>query len=217
MRFKNAVRSQRGAVTLVEAAFVLPITFIVVFAMLMAGEGFYQHSRAEYAVIHAAVQGAARCENPMLSYVEKNGNTVSKDVRAVKILPYRYIWDSEAQSITDEVESDLKKTIESQKPLFFRGMSPSSVRVSANSKVSILISSMKIQCDFEIQLPIRMIFSNENFKFEYSVYTEEAIGDPAELVRNVSTVKDVMERSAAVTQVFQKIGSGLEKIFEYLN
>ena len=69
-------QAQSGAMTIMEAAFVFPIMFLVIVIMVMLGEAYYQHARVEYEVSHAAVSGAARCENPMLAYVQNNGNTV---------------------------------------------------------------------------------------------------------------------------------------------
>ena len=55
---------EKGAVTIIEATFVFPITFFIVFFMIMAGEGYYQHARVENLVTYTAITGASRCEHP---------------------------------------------------------------------------------------------------------------------------------------------------------
>ena len=92
-------QAQSGAMTIMEAAFVFPIMFLVIVIMVMLGEAYYQHARVEYEVSHAAVSGAARCENPMLAYVQNNGNTVPTSPSATKVVPYRYIFTGKAQQI----------------------------------------------------------------------------------------------------------------------
>ena len=80
-----------------------------------------------------------------------------------------------------------------------------------------LISSFQIECEFDIELPIRMIFSNENFKFHYSVSMTEPIGDSAEFVRNVSTIQDILERNESAAEIAGKFQELNDKIARFLN
>lgn len=209
--------TQRGAVTIVEATFVFPIMFIIVFIMIMVGEAYYQHARVEYEVSHAAISGAARCENPMLAYIQKNGNSVPTSPSASDVVPYRYIFTGRAKSIGTEVESELTQNINSMEPLAFRAMSPRNVSVTVTPKLNILVSSLLVECEFDIQLPIRMIFSDENIKFHYTVSTVEPIGDPSEFVRNVSTAQDLLERSAGAQKIFGEIKSAMDTLGRFVN
>ena len=59
MKEQRKAPHNRGAMSIVEATFVFPIMFFVVFFMIMAGEAFYQHARVEYFVTVAAIDGAA--------------------------------------------------------------------------------------------------------------------------------------------------------------
>lgn len=209
-------QNDRGAVSIIEATFVFPIVFFIVFFMIMAGEAYYQRARVEYAVTAAAINGAARCENPMLGIVIANCS-VPTDPTATDVQPYRYIFTSEAHSIASEVQSELEKTISAMRPLLFKNMSPTNVVVSINPKMNPLISSFPVECSFDIPFPVRMIFSGESVKFSYSVSMTAAIGDPSEFVRNVSTVSDIIERSETATEVCSKIKSAMMKIGEWIN
>jgi hypothetical protein len=213
---KIAGKTEKGAVTIVEATFVFPIVFFIVFFMIMAGEAYYQYARVEHAVTAAAINGAARAENPMLSTVISNGS-VPTDPTATDVMPYRYIFTSEASSIASEIQGELEKTINSMRPLLFRNMSPDNVVVTIKPKMNPLISSFPVECSFDIPLPIKMIFSNDNIKFSYSVCITTSIGDPSEFVRNVSTVGDIIERSEVATEVCTKIKSAMMKIGEWVN
>lgn len=207
---------QRGAVVIMEAAFVFPIMFFVVFILLMLCEGYYQYARVERACVIAAVQGAARCENPMLETVQKNGQ-VPTSTTAAKVRPYRYILTEEAQQIATEMEGELTETIENMNCLAFRGMTPTEVLVHIKPRMNVLVSAFPVNCEFKIRLPIRMIFSNEDLTFRYEVTIIEPIGDPTEFVRNVSTVQDYLERNATITEYLQKIQDAFAKIARFIN
>lgn len=207
---------QRGAVVIMEAAFVFPIMFFVVFILLMVCEGYYQYARVERACLVVAVQGAARCENPMLETVQKSGQ-VPTSTTASKVRPYRYIFTQQSRQIAEEMEVELTETIEGMDCLAFRGMTPILEKLEMDPQLNVLVSAFPVECAFKIQLPIRMIFSDEDLTFHYEVTVVQPIGDPAEFVRNVSTVQDYLERNATVTDYLQKIQDAFKKIARFIN
>lgn len=211
MRTGGKGRNEKGAMTIIEATFVFPIMFFVVFFMIMAGEAYYQHAKVEYYVTAAAINGASRCENPMLGTVLDKG-TVPTDPAAADVMPYRYIFTGEANKIAVEIESELQKKVDAMKPLLFKAMRPTDVNVDAVPKLNPLISTFSVTCEFDVPLPIRMIFSDEDLKFSYSVNVNTSVGDPSEFVRNVSTVADLLERNAAFSEFCGKIRTCMEKI-----
>lgn len=212
----NAWKREQGAVTIIEATFVFPIVFFVVFFMIMAGEAYCQAAKVEHAITSAAINGAARCENPMLSEVIKQGS-VPTDPTAVDVLPYRYIFTGESSRVAQEVEQDLRKTITSFRPLLFRGMSPQNVSVEVDPNINILISSLPVRCTFEVPFPIRMIFSSNSIKMVYTVQMTAPVGDPSEFVRNVAMIKDVVERSETAMKAAEKLGEIAGKVGEFTN
>lgn len=215
MRFKGKLNGEKGTMTIIEAAFVFPIMLFIVFFMIMAGEAYYQHARVEYYVASAAIDGAARCENPMLGTVISSG-AVPQDPAATEVMPYRYILTGEAHKIADSVEEELQDKIEGMKPLLFKGMRPINVDVRVTPHMNPLVSSFPVECEFEVPLPIRMIFSNERLKFSYNVSISASVSDPAEFVRTVSTVADVLERNTQFTQFCGKVKETMGKIGAYL-
>ena len=212
-------RAERGAVTIVEAAFVFPITFFIVFFMVMAGEAYYQYARVERAVTVAAIDGAARCENPILGSVIASGS-VTTDPTAEDLIPYRYILTDQAKRIAAEVESELKKSVSGYQPLLFRNMAPKNVNVSVNLHMNVLVSSFPVSCSFSVPFPIRLLFTGEALKFKYSLQTNAPISDPSEFVRNVAMVKDVLERSEAGQSVLEfggKVKGAMAKVASFTN
>lgn len=215
MKHINGLRSEKGAVAIIEATFVFPVVLFIVFFMIMAGEAYYQRARVECAVTEAAINGAARCENPMLS--ASGGGSIPTDPSAADIMPYRYIFTGEASRIAAEVASELEKTVSSMEPLLFRNMSPTNVSVYIDPQMNILISSFPVECEFDIELPIGMIFTDERLKFSYSVCITTSVGDPAEFIRNVATVQDIVERNAKLTEMCGKIKEALDRVGAYTN
>ena len=71
--------------------------------------------------------------------------------------------------------------------------------------MNILVSSLKVECEFDIELPIRMLFSKDRIRLHYSVGTVEPIGDPSEFVRNVSTAQDLFQRSEKGMGIYNDI------------
>lgn len=209
-------KSEQGAMTIVEATFVFPIVFFVVLFMIMAGEAYYQQARVEFAVTQAAVDGAARCENPMLGKVIADGS-VPTSPTAVEVLPYRYIFTSEAKTIASEVSGELEEKVSSFRPFFFWNMYPHNVSVRIDLKMNPFISAFPVQCSFEIPFPIKMIFSNNRVSLKYQVSVNASIGDPSELIRNISVVTDSLEMSETASGFGSKVKSGLEAIGGWVN
>lgn len=215
----KGVRSERGAVTIVEATFVFPIMFFIVFFLIMAGEAYYQFSRVEKVVTVAAINGAARCENPMLGTVIAD-NKVPTDPQEIDVIPYRYILTGQAKRIAAEVEDDLVKQIKEMKPLLFRNMKPKNLKVSVELHMNVLVSSFPVRCTFSVPFPIRMIFSNEAMSLHFSVQTNAPISDPAEFVRNVAMIADLLERSEVGQGILQfggKVKDAMDKIGSFTN
>ena len=213
---KQVSTQEKGAVTIIEATFVFPIMFFIVFFMIMAGEAYYQRACVEYAVTSAAVNGAAKCENPMLKHVISDG-AVPTDPTATDVTPYRYILTGEAKKIAGSVQSELTQKVSAFQPLLFRNMSPQNVSVKINLHMNPLISSFPVTCTFDVPFPIKFIFSDDTIKFHYTVQTTASIGDPSEFVRNVATVGDIIERSETASEIAGKMMDAMNKIGVYVN
>lgn len=210
-----AEKDERGAVTIVEATFVFPIMFFIVFFMLMLGSVLFQQARVERLAESAALEAAARCENPILEQLDNGKLPTSSNDNHIK--PYRYIFSSYAKGICTDVESELRKKINSFGSMGFSGMSAHVDNVSIDPHLYLLVSNIDLVCNFHVNFPIRMIFSNDNIVFRYRVVIRQPISDPTELVRNISTVQDLGERSEAVTNFMSKFQEVLGKVAKYIN
>ncbi len=220
---KKRQDGERGAVLILEAAFVFPIMFIILFAMLMAGNVYYQNSRVERAVMEAAIDGAADCENPMLPEVEKN-HAVPTAPGSVDLKPYRYCFAlAHAGNIEDlaaQQQIKLKSKVQNLAPIIFRRMEPSNADVTVQYNQKAIISTLEVQCDYDIELPLKLLFTNNNLKFRYSVHAVEPVGDSPEFVRNVHMVQNIVMRSkigGKVVKAEDQIDKMMDKIGTFTN
>lgn len=211
-------QSERGAVTLVEAVFVFPIMFFIVFFMLMAGSAYFQKARIERIISEATIEACARSENPMLDAIGTTGSSVPTSTTAAEIKPYRQLFPGHTNSVRNNVQASIQKSIKAFGSLGFTGMQAKlEGEPVMDVKYRLIISSITTRCNFKVELPIRMIFSNKKLSFRFSTVTKDVVGDPTEFVRNVAMVKDYVERSKNFMEWAEKISSGLKKIATYTN
>ncbi len=205
---------ERGVVSLIEATFVFPIMFIIVFIMMMAGNAYYQKARVERAVVECTLDSSARCANPMLGYVMEH-DAVPRGTNDVEIYPYRYIIPNEMKNINGQIESKLKENINNMNSVAFRGMEPKNVSVEMSLNWYVIASYIDTKCKFKIELPIRMLFSHNNMAFQYEIHIKEPIADAPNLVRNTSMVQDYLERTGLDERI-SKTRDAIKKYTKFL-
>lgn len=216
-RLKSGVESQKGAVMIIEATFVFPIMFFIVFFMIMAGNIYFQQARVERIVTEAALEAASKCENPMLDYVKDKAIATDPDNEGIK--PYRYIFSGYSSGVCSEVEESMEKKITDFGALGFAGMEAQldSGATMIKPHIYMITGNVEAVCKFRVDFPIKMIFFPEKIGFDYRVCINQPISDPAELVRNVSTVADALERNEQAMNFKAKLDSGAEKVAKYAN
>ena len=74
MTGKNSIcsklNSENGTV-IIEATFVFPIMFIILFFLIYMGNAFYMKAQVESVVEQKAIQGAAYCADPILETMKQ--------------------------------------------------------------------------------------------------------------------------------------------------
>ena len=203
--------------TLIEAAFVFPVTFIVVFLIIMMGNVYFQHAAIERGVVETALNTAASSENPMMAYILEN-KAVPTSPDAADVMPYRYLFSGNIKRIAGEQEDRLYSYVNGVgKYTVFRGLKPIVNSCTVKTSVNLIFSQVEVNCDFDIALPLKMIFTNERFRFHYQVSMKEQIGDSAEFVRNTAMIKDYFQRNKALMEMAGNIGDALNKIKRFMN
>ena len=96
----QSLKSENGAVMIVEAAFVFPIMFFVLFFLIYFGNMYVIKSAISRYTSACAIKGAEYYSNPWVKRVtEAGGNAVPTENKDVQ--PYRHIFSSKT------IQSDL--------------------------------------------------------------------------------------------------------------
>lgn len=214
------LKQDKGAVLLIEAAFVFPMVVIIVLIMVMLGNAEYQKTRVTRVVMSFTMDAAEMAANPMLESVIEDGAIPTVE-NAPEIEPYRYLFSTfgvgEIETQISNLTNDLYDEIEGLTSVGFKSMEPTNIDIQVEYEPGVLMSTIVVQCNFSIEFPIRMLFADENFTVDYAVRTEQCVGDPAEFVRNVGMVKDYAERVEWIADATDNIKGAIDKVAEFLN
>ncbi len=208
MRMKEEMRDERGAV-LVEASIVFPVCLIIILMLLYLGNVYYQKSRIEAIVAEAALDGAAYCADPLLRAIESGGGQVPS-LGAADYEPYRYLGGlfGGMDSIEESVSSLITGRIRGLNTGLFSGMKPTGYDtggLQVEYKSSFIASSVSVDLEYKIELPIRLLGDRENLSMGFQTHTEVPVGDTPEFIRNVNMVDDIFEVTGAKEAMAEKI------------
>lgn len=205
------ITSENGMV-IVEATIVFPIMFLVIFFMLFAGNAFYQKCRVEAIINEIAIAGSAYCADPMLYNVEGEG---IPDVEDVDVRPYRYLFGlfGGMDDMQGDVESKLNDRFEKLGTGLFSGMRPDfkkTPEVKFNSMF--LYSTFSVDAEYDITIPVRMLFSSDYIALHVSSHVEMPVSDSPEFIRNIDMVEDYMQRYG-IDDKIREIVDSVKKVF----
>lgn len=209
-KIKEKLKSENGAVQIVEATFVFPIMFIILFFLIYMGNAFFVKAQIQSIVAKNAVIGASYCADPMLQTIKKEGGIPT--VEDVNLDPYRYF--SDMGGVEDEISGKVKKEIENSSISFFKNMDPV-VKTSENeNKIAkyhnyILYSSFSVGVECKVKFPIKFLGQDSPYILNIKSFSEVAVDDTGEFIRNTDMVIDYFEDS--------KLGKGIKSVFEKIN
>lgn len=213
------MRTKEEGVMIVEATFVFPIMFFVIFLMIYLGNVYLQRSKVETYAIESAVEGAAMCADPMLLTAEEGG--VNKDMlkfsMSNNIQPYRYIFGN-MKEIEGNIEALLTKKLNGMETGLFRHMElvPGSVKVSTDYNSVFIYSTFRVNVHYKIKMPIRFIGEREAYTFDMTSVYEMPVDDVDELIRNVNMVVDYLD-ATGVSGKIQELTGKVKEFFHLTN
>ena len=210
-RLKQHIKNESGAVQIVEATFVFPIMFIILFFLIYMGNAFYVKAQIESIVAEKAVLGAAYCADPLLETI-KNDDAIP-GIKNYNADPYRYIpilgnMDSVEKKIGEEVADE----IESSSASFFKNMKP--VVKTKKTKIAkfnnyVLYSTFSVSVKCELEFPIRFLGRSTPQMMVIHSNSEVAVNDTAEFIRNTDMFVDYFADS--------KLGQTIKGVFDKIN
>ena len=207
---KNKIlKNEYGAVQIIEAAFVFPIMFIILFFLIYMGNAFFIKSQVEAVVETYAIEGASYCADPILQTIKDTGNVPS--LGALKTEPYRYIFGG-MNAIETKIGNEVESEITGNYASFFNNMKPKLTSGSANiAKFNnyVVYSTFSVEVEYKIEFPIKFFGESTPSVLTINSRAEVPVNDTAEFIRNTDMVIDLFHGT--------KIGQSISDIFGKIN
>lgn len=201
---KRLKDNERGMV-IVEATFVFPIMFFILFFLIYMGNAYYQKSKIDSCVTKYALEGAAYCADPLVK-IGNGASSIPKKNSDIK--PYRF-WGSMGDA-TDQVKNNLKKEIGGVG--FFAGMEPHLKKCEAKYNNHLLYSTFSVEVEYVIEFPIKFIGSDEVQLLRLNSQDEVPVTDVAEFIRNTDMAIDYLEQNESIQKAMAKAKEFLSKV-----
>ncbi len=206
---KNSIKSEKGAVQIVEATFVFPIMFIILFFLIYMGNAHYVKAQVESVTEKYALEGAGYCADSMLETIKQTGSVPS--LSALKTEPYRYIFGG-MNDIENKIATAVETEINGQSSSFFKNMSPKLKTSKANiAKFNnyVVYSTFSVEVQYVVEFPIRFLGADAPSMLTINSRAEVPVNDTAEFIRNTDMVIDLFHGT--------KIGQSISDIFGKIN
>jgi hypothetical protein len=229
---KDKLRESKGSLIL-EATLILPVVFIILFALLFMG--FIQHEQAtmDGAAKRGALYAAKIFSDPayekVISGAKGDGNSDTVDLANTQfsfsgvgkdIQPYRYFLQNKS-TIEKAAVSETSKVIQNSNT----GLHDIDVN-NINCTVKNYVFYQEITVTVESTFNLPKIFSIAGIPTEYDLEARAVmtVNDPDEFIRNTDFAKDLLVQvieklgvSAKIENIETKISESLEKVMEFKN
>lgn len=209
------IQNDKGAL-IVEASIVFPVSFLVIFLMLFMGNAYLQKARVEAIVSRATIEGAARCADPMMEYIEEKGKI--PPLGEVSIEPYRYIVGTIGSfagtgakfgmgDIQDSIKEQIRKEMQNMNPGLFDGMQPQEYYSAVNVEYDsyFVASYFTVSVNYKIVFPIRLLGQTEKMSLKFASYCKVPVSDTPEFIRNVNMAEDLLESTGALAKMQEMV------------
>lgn len=209
---KSKLYKEDGAVQIIEATFVFPVMFIILFFLIYMGNAHYIKAQVEATVVENAIRGANYCSDPILETLKETGSIPSVDEISVK--PYRYILGG-MSDVEDYIEDKVVEDMNSSSLSLFGNMNPKLKTSKPNiAKFNnyLLYSTFSVGVKYELEFPIKFLGASTPNLLTINSYSEIAVNDATEFIRNTDMVIDYF----VDTKVGKSIKGTFEKINEFL-
>ncbi len=209
---KTRLADESGVMPIIEATFVFPIMFFVIFFLFFMGNMYVSKSYTDNLVSEAAIRYAAQCADPNLTLI--NDDNKLPDT-GLKNEPYRYLFNAfgSSGSIEDAVSAceTYIKDGGSSFLSFFKGMEPQIKSVDVKFNNNLVNYSLSVTAEYKISLPWKFIFQDEIEVYSFTAHAEVPVSDAPEFIRNIDMAVDYLQQSETVNKFTEKISSLFNK------
>lgn len=202
------LNSENGMV-IIEATFVFPIMFIILFFLIYMGNAFYIKAQIEAVVEEQALTGANYCADPILETIRETGSIPS--LNNLQTEPYRYIFGG-MSSVESKISNEVEKAIIKKSSSLFNNMNPTITTPS--SKIAefnnyVVYSTFSVEVQYVIKFPISFLGESTPPLLTINSRAEAPVNDTAEFIRNTDMVIDLFHGT--------KIGQSISDLFGKIN
>lgn len=206
---REKIRNEKGML-IIEATFVYPIMFFVIFFLIYMGNIFYQKAKIESYISQEAIRGAAFYADPLLQGIYDNGDIPNAE--NIRIEPYHYL------NLHPTVNMDEKEVLNTMSDTgFFEGMKPSIAPLEGKVNNFILYSTYELEVDYTISFPIKFIFQDDYYKLQFTSRSELPAVDSAEFIRNTDMLIDYAQTTETGVKLSETMNKGIGKLKDLLN
>lgn len=199
------IKNEKGML-IVEATIVFPVTFLVIFLLLVLGNAYFQKCRVEYFADSIAVQGASYCSDTILKEVEQ-GNIPELDQMDIK--PYRYFLGG-MSDVVSEMNSSTDTKVRKLSTGLFSGMKPANPVIDVKFNNMYIYSTFSVDIKYDVVMPVRLLFQKDNFRIGFHTRADVPVSDTVEFMRNVDMADDYLEKTGLKDKITEVINKAKE-------
>lgn len=207
------IKNNEQGMIIVEASFVFPIMFIILFFLIYMGNAFYEKAQIEAVVEEKAIEGANYCADPLLETIMSTGGI--PNISQLQTDPYRYLFGGMGE-IEAKIESEVETVIEGKSSSFFKNMSPNIVTPSSEMATFnnyVVYSTFSVEVEYVVRFPISFLGKSTPPVLKICSRAEAPVNDTAEFIRNTDMVIDIFHG----TKVGQSISDVFGKIEDFMD
>ena len=229
---KTIIKNEQGN-SLLENIIILPLIFIIIYALIMTAFVLHDRSTLEAAAKRGAIYASHCISNPNYENIlNKSGNQKGKLDTSIEassqlsfsgigknIQPYRYITGSTTSNLKSKVEQEVMAIIAETK-ISWREVEASDV--SCEAKNCLLYHDITVSIDGKYPIPrfFSLIGLDENFT--YTVTAKMISNDPDEFIRNADLVVNLITKVDEMTGGYldkakKRIAGLAEKLVEWIS
>lgn len=187
------IRSEQGSMAIVEAAYVFPIMFFVIFFLIYFGNMYYVKASVDSIVSCEAIKGAQYYANPWVKTVNEELGKTKVPEKNMDVQPYRQFFSD--RTIQGQIQQETEEKIRKLGGGAFAGMNPKVSSCKAKYNNRILYADFGVEADYKITFPIRFLGTKESTSISFSASEVVNVTDNTEFVRNTDMVIDYYQRS----------------------
>lgn len=229
---KKLIKNEQGN-SLLENIIILPLIFIIIYALIMTAFVLHDRSTLEAAAKRGAIYASHCISNPNYDNIlNKSGNQKGKLDTSIEassqlsfsgigknIQPYRYITGSTKQGLEDKVRQEVLAIIRETK-IPWREIDTETIQCDTRNYV--IYQDVTVSIDGKYPIPKFFEIIGLDNQFTYTVAARMTVNDPDEFVRNADLIVDTITHIDNISgghlgDITEKISTLAQKLLDWIH